>query len=208
MVNILSFWWICGEIVWMEFDENLGMQPLLPSWQSPIVNYRTVLAILSPSSLPPFHDFLSPGHTTLIVQSVRSVGFGMLLEQFWCGANLMMIWPQEKLSLKTQVYRWHTMKTRYYKNQLWCGHMIYRYYRFDYRIQWKRLHLIDLIDVHITARDIGFTTVLLYIFVDWSKIVVILMLMGCCDQIWQCHFYSRLYLIWTLDFSHTHTLLI
>ena len=36
---------------------------------------------------------------TLTVQSVRSVGLWMLLEQSSCGANFMMIKPQENVSL-------------------------------------------------------------------------------------------------------------
>ena len=36
---------------------------------------------------------------TLTVQSVRSVGFGMLIEQISFGANFMLIGPQENVSL-------------------------------------------------------------------------------------------------------------
>ena len=36
---------------------------------------------------------------TLTVQSVRSVGFGVLIEQILCGANFMLIGPQENVSL-------------------------------------------------------------------------------------------------------------
>ena len=37
---------------------------------------------------------------TLTVQSVRSVGFGMLIEQISFGANFMLIGPQENVSLR------------------------------------------------------------------------------------------------------------
>ena len=50
--------------------------------------------------VPHFHDFLSSAHMTLTVQSVRSVSFGMLIEQISCGANFMLIGPQENVSLK------------------------------------------------------------------------------------------------------------
>ena len=57
MVEILFFGLICGEIVWIESGETLGTQALLPYWQSQlvifyqiIVHYRTVLAILLPST--------------------------------------------------------------------------------------------------------------------------------------------------------------
>ena len=36
---------------------------------------------------------------TLTVQSVRSVGFGVLIEQILCGENFMLIGPQENVSL-------------------------------------------------------------------------------------------------------------
>ena len=36
---------------------------------------------------------------TLTVQSVRSVSFGMLIEQISFGANFMLIGPQENVSL-------------------------------------------------------------------------------------------------------------
>ena len=61
-----------GKIVWMEFDENLGMQALLPYLQSQIVTftksfffggqYRQFCRILSH-----FHNFLSSAHTTLAI---------------------------------------------------------------------------------------------------------------------------------------------
>ena len=38
---------------------------------------------------------------TLTVQSVRSVSFGMLIEQISFGANFMLIGPQENVSLTT-----------------------------------------------------------------------------------------------------------
>ena len=74
----------------MEFDENLGIQALLPSWQSQLVIFNKSLFIIGRylrylqfwRLVPHFHDFLSSAHMTLTVQSVRSVGFGMLIE--WC----------------------------------------------------------------------------------------------------------------------------
>ena len=40
---------------------------------------------------------------TLTVQSVRSVGFGMLIEQISRGANFMLIGPQENVSVNNSV---------------------------------------------------------------------------------------------------------
>ena len=89
----------------MEFDENLGIHALLPSWQSQLVIFTKSLFIIGQYSqlcrlVPNFHDFLSSAHMTLTVQSVRSVGFGVLIEQILCGANFMLIGPQENVSLK------------------------------------------------------------------------------------------------------------
>ena len=44
---------------------------------------------------------------TLTLGSVRSVGFGVLIEQISCGANFMLIGPQENVSL-TCFYKSHT----------------------------------------------------------------------------------------------------
>ena len=40
---------------------------------------------------------------TLTVQYVRSVGFGMLIEQISFGANFMLIGPQENVSLTAEM---------------------------------------------------------------------------------------------------------
>ena len=92
------------EIVWMEFDENLGIQALLPSRQSQLVIFTKSLFVIGQYPqfcrlVPHFHDFLSSAHMTLTVQSVRSIGFGMLIEQISHGANFMLIGPQENVSL-------------------------------------------------------------------------------------------------------------
>ena len=47
MVKMLFFGWICEEILRMEFDGNLGMQVLLPSWQSQLVIFNNSLFIIS-----------------------------------------------------------------------------------------------------------------------------------------------------------------
>ena len=104
MVKILFLGWICREIVWMEFDVNLGIHALLPSWQSQLVIFTKSLFIIAQYSqlchlVPNFHDFLSSAHMTLTVQSVRSAGFGVLIEQSLCGANFVSIRPQENVSL-------------------------------------------------------------------------------------------------------------
>ena len=36
---------------------------------------------------------------TLTAQSVRAFGFGVVIEQILCGANFMLIGPQENVSL-------------------------------------------------------------------------------------------------------------
>ena len=102
-MKILFFGWICREIVWMEFDENLCIQALLPSWQSQLVIFTKSLFAIGQYPqfcrlVPHFHDFLSSAHMTLTWQSVRFVGFGMLIEQILCGANFMLIGPQENVS--------------------------------------------------------------------------------------------------------------
>ena len=43
---------------------------------------------------------ISASHFHQIMQSVQSVGFGMVIEQISCGANFMMIGPQENVSLR------------------------------------------------------------------------------------------------------------
>ena len=103
MVKILYFGWICGGIVWMEFGESLGIHALSPSWLYQPVIFTKSLFIMGQylqfyRLVPHFHDFLSSAHVTLTVQSVRSVGFGMLIEQILCGANFMLIGPQENAS--------------------------------------------------------------------------------------------------------------
>ena len=49
---------------------------------------------------------------TLTVQSVRSVGFGMLIEQISFGVNFMLIGPQENVSIRLTEYfckfQWNT----------------------------------------------------------------------------------------------------
>ena len=93
MVILPFFGWICGEI-----------QALLPCWLSQLVIFTKSLFIIGQQLqfcclVPRFHNFLSSAHMTLSVQSVRSVGFGMLIEHISCGANLMLIGPQENVSL-------------------------------------------------------------------------------------------------------------
>ena len=88
----------------MEFDQNLGIHALLPSQQSQLVIFTKSLFIMGQYSqlchlVPHFHDFLSSAHKTLTAQFVRSVGFGVLIEQILCGANFMLIGPQENVSL-------------------------------------------------------------------------------------------------------------
>ena len=90
----------------MEFDENLGIYAPLPSRQSQLVIFTKSLFTIGQYSqlchlIPQFHDFLSSAHMTLTAQSVRSVGFGVLIEQILCGANFMLIGPQENVSLKS-----------------------------------------------------------------------------------------------------------
>ena len=90
----------------MEFDENLGIHALSPSWPSQLVIFTKSLFIIGQYSqlcrlvLPNFHDFLSSAHMTLAVQSVWSVGLGVPIEQILCGPNFMLIGPQENVSLK------------------------------------------------------------------------------------------------------------
>ena len=86
--------------MWKEFDENLGIHALLPSRRSQLVIFTKSLFIIGQYSqlcplLPNFYDFLSSAHMTLTVRSVRSVGFGLLIEQILFGANFMLIGPQE-----------------------------------------------------------------------------------------------------------------
>ena len=105
--NYCFFRWICGEIVPMEFDENLGIQALLPFWQSQLVIFTESLFIIGQHPqfcrlVPHLHDFVSYAHIILTVQSVRSVGFGMLIEQISRGANFMLIGPQENVSSSSQ----------------------------------------------------------------------------------------------------------
>ena len=56
--------------------------------------------------VPHFHEFLSSAHMTLTMQSVRSVGFGMLIEQILYLANFMLIGPQEKASFLSAETVW------------------------------------------------------------------------------------------------------
>ena len=53
---------------------------------------------------------------TLTVQSVQSVGFGMLIEQISCGANFMLIGPQENVSLTLSTKRFK-FRARQLKNE-------------------------------------------------------------------------------------------
>ena len=104
VVKILFFEWICREIVLMEFDENLGIQAPLPSWQSQLVIFTKSLFVIEQYSqlcqlVPYFHDFLSSAHMTLTVRSVGSVSFEVLIEQILCGENFMLIGPQENIEI-------------------------------------------------------------------------------------------------------------
>ena len=49
---------------------------------------------------------------TLTVQSVQSVGFGVLIEQILCGPNFMLIGPQENVSLKSMILRKLAVRTK------------------------------------------------------------------------------------------------
>ena len=93
-----------GEIVRMELDENLGITSFVTFLTVParhfnqiIVHHRAV-----PQSchlVPHLSVCLSFAPTTMIVQSARSVGFGMLIELISYGANFMLIGTQETISL-------------------------------------------------------------------------------------------------------------
>ena len=88
----------------MEFEENLDIQALLPSRQSQLVIHTKSLFIIGQHPqfcclVTHFRDFLCSAHMTLTVQSVRSVGVGMLIKQISFGVNFMLIGPQENVSL-------------------------------------------------------------------------------------------------------------
>ena len=113
----------------MEFDENLGIHALLPSWQSQLIIFTKSLFIIVQYSqlcclVPNFHDFLSSAHMTLTAQSVRSVGFGVLIEQILCGENFMLIGPQENVSLNLikllacETLLWHREEGIFYHPKL------------------------------------------------------------------------------------------
>ena len=96
-----SIWWnYCFS------DESLGNC----HFHQIIVHYRTVPQFCR--LVQHFHDFLSSAHTTFTVQSVRSVGSGMLIEQISCGADFMPIGPQENVSLIFEIFKgflWSTV---------------------------------------------------------------------------------------------------
>ena len=65
---------------------------------------------------------------TLTVQSVRSVGFGMLIEQISFGANCMLIGPQENVSLIAEQMQLEVCKNPEYTMHAYYQHTLYDLY--------------------------------------------------------------------------------
>ena len=77
----IVFWINLWEIVWMEVDENLGIQTLLPSWQYQLLIFTKALFIIRQYLQAP------PTQPWLRYPSARSVGFEMLIEQSSCQSD-------------------------------------------------------------------------------------------------------------------------
>ena len=97
----MNLWGNCVDVIWWKSGSTSSVTFLTVSashFHRIVVNYIGQHPQFC-RLVAHFHDFLSSAHMTLTVQSVWSVGLWMLLEQSSCGANFMMIEPQENVSL-------------------------------------------------------------------------------------------------------------
>ena len=134
MVKRLFFGWICWEIVWKEFDENLGIHALLPSWQSQLVIFTKSLFIIGQYSqlchlLPNFHDFLSSVHMTLTVSSICRFWVANWANFMWC--KLYVDWTMGKRVLMLTVYVQYMVYMQWRATFSWGNRFIHLYHLYS-----------------------------------------------------------------------------